>query len=153
MKKIYSFVFISLLIAGCSKDVLRSYEDRLVGTWNLADVDRRGIGGSLSHLPFVTGKFVFEESGKLTYTSDAGIDYSGSWDISRRTVSNGCTTDENGNQDCSERYIRRLHITAIDFNTQDVKTENFEEIEFRSSNHFKAFIRSGLHTYVFSFRR
>lgn len=153
MKKIYPILLISLVIASCSKDVFRTYEDRLVGTWHLVDVDRRGLGGSLSNIPFTTGDFTFQQGGRLVYNDPAGPVYEGSWDLGYRTVSNGCSIDENGNQDCSERHIRSLHITAIDFTNQDVKTENFEEINFTSTNHFKARIRSGLHTYVFSFRR
>ena len=153
MKKIYSILFTSLIITSCSKDVFKSYEDRLVGTWHLVDVDRRGFGGSLDNLAFTEGDFTLERGGRLVYDDLAGKKYEGSWDVRHTTVSNGCAVDQNGNQDCSQRHIRSLHIVAIDFNNQQVKTEDFEEIDFTGTNRFKARIQSGLHTYVFTFRR
>jgi hypothetical protein len=153
MKKIYPILFTSLVIASCSKDVFKNYEDRLVGTWHLVDVDRRGLGGSLNNLPFTAGDFTFQQGGRLVYNDPGGAAYEGSWDLSYRTVSNGCSIDENGNQDCSERHVRSLHVTVIDFTNQDVKSETFEEIDFFSTNRWKAKIHSGLHTYVFTFRR
>jgi hypothetical protein len=153
MKKIYSLLFISFLISSCSKDALKSYEDRIEGTWRLSDVDRRGFGGSISNLPFTEGEFTFNAGGNLVYKSNTGIVYQGGWDIDRHTISNGCNTDDNGNQTCDDQLIRTLHVTAIDPAIGDVKTENFEEIVFTSTNKFKAYIRNGLHTYLFHFRR
>ncbi len=153
MKKFYLFLFTSIIITSCSKDVFKSYEDRLVGKWHLVDVDRRGLGGSLNNLAFTEGDFTLDRGGRMTYDDLAGKIYEGSWDMRRTTVSNGCTVDENGNQDCSQRQVRSLHIVAIDFNNQQVKTEDFEEIDFTGTNRFKAKIHSGLHTYVFTFRR
>ena len=153
MKKIYPILFTSLIIASCSKDSFKTYEDRLEGKWHLVDTDRRGLGGSLSHLPFTAGDFTFEPGGKLVYNDPSGSVYEGSWDVRHKTVSNGCSIDEDGNQDCSQQHIRSLHVVAIDFTNQDVKSEDFEEIIFTSANHFKAKIHSGLHAYVFSFRR
>ena len=153
MKKIYSFVLLYFFITGCSKDFLDSYDNRVEGTWSLTDVDRRGLGGSISHLPFTDGQFVFSDGGALIYASSTGTTYRGSWDISHRRVSGGCSIDENGNQDCTDRHVRALHITAVDFTTQDVKTEYFDEIVFTGTNKFKAFIYDGAHTYVFHFKR
>jgi hypothetical protein len=153
MKKIYPILFTTLILSSCSKDVFKSYENRLIGTWHLVDVDRRGFGGSLSQLPFTSGDFTFQEGGRLVYNDPGGAVYEGSWDLGYRRVSNGCSIDENGNQDCQERSVRSLHLTAIDFNNRDVKSENFEEINFTSSDRFKARIQIGLHSYIFIFRR
>ncbi|MEO5564062.1 MAG: hypothetical protein ABIR18_11520 [Chitinophagaceae bacterium] len=153
MKKIYPFLFISFILFSCSKDAFKSYEHRIEGSWRLTDVDRRGFGGSISHLPFTDGEFTFNQGGTLIYTSNTGVVYQGSWDIDRRTVSNGCQTDDNGNQTCDDQLIRSLHVTAIDFTAGDVKSEHFEEIVFTGGNKFKAYIRNGLHTYLFHFRR
>jgi hypothetical protein len=61
MKKIYTSVFVLsiLLLAGCSKDFLKSYDDRIIGTWQITDVNKFGIGGSISNLPFKEGSFSF----------------------------------------------------------------------------------------------
>jgi hypothetical protein len=153
MKKIYPILFVTLIISSCSKDAFKTYENRLIGTWHLVDVDRRGFGGSLSHLPFTSGDFTLQDGGKLIYNDPGGNVYEGSWDLGYRRISNGCSIDENGNQDCQERSVRSLHLTAIDFSNQDVKSENFDEITFTSADRFKAKIQIGLHTYVFIFRR
>ncbi len=141
MKKLYFTLLSSLLIlAGCSKDFLKNYNDRIVGTWRLVDVDRRGIGGNTGNLPFRSGQFIFEEDGSLSYVNDAGEVYGGSWNISRQYGVN-----DDGN--------KTLEITAVNFTTQDVRTEIFERIQFTGTNRFKGFIYSGAHTYVFYFRR
>lgn len=153
MKKLYPCLLLFCLITGCSKDFLKRYEKRIQGTWQLVDVDRRGLGGSIDDLPFADGQFVFSEGGGMVWTNPAGDVYNGSWDIQRRRVSTGCNTDDNGNTHCSDREIKILSITAVDFNTQRVKTEYFDEMEFTGTDHFKTYVHSGLHTYVFRFRR
>ena len=65
MKKIYLFTIVSLtiLLAGCSKDFLKSYDKRVEGTWRLADIDRYGFGSTST--PFRSGLFSFLEDGEL----------------------------------------------------------------------------------------
>ena len=141
MKKLYPFLVCSLfLAAGCSKDFLKSYEDRIEGTWQLVDVDRQGFGGSISNLPFQDGEFTFSEGGGFTYTNGAGNVYKGSWDIDRDWIRD-------------DERIRSLSIVAVDFNSQEVRSENFDEMRFTGTNRFNAYIYSGAHTYVFRFRR
>lgn len=154
MKKIYSAVLIPItfiISSGCSKDVLKNYEDRIEGSWRLDDVDRIGFG-NLS-LPFNEGKFVFTAGGKLEYTNASGVSYNGSWDMRRRVISGNCNTDNNGNRQCNDRSVRSLQITAVDFQNQDVRSEYFDEIVFTSTNRFKAYIYLSTRTYVFRFRR
>ncbi|MEO8403577.1 MAG: hypothetical protein ABI480_03245 [Chitinophagaceae bacterium] len=139
MKKLYPFILSTFLIAGCSKDAFKSYDSRIEGTWLLTDVDRRGIGGSVSHLPFTEGKFIFASNGGLTYTNSSGALYNGTWDIKRSHV--------------NETDSRTLLITAVDFTSQDVKSEFFNDMNFTGTNHFKAFIESDFHTYVYHFKR
>jgi hypothetical protein len=154
MKKIYSLVLLPLaiiLLAGCSKDVFKNYEDSIEGSWRLDDIDRIGIGSS--SLSFTEGRFIFTEPGKLEYTDRFGGLYQGSWEMRRHDIQGDCTTDENGNRNCNDRNVRSLQITAIDFQTRDVKTEYFDEIVFTSTNKFKAYIYQGSRTYVFRFSR
>jgi hypothetical protein len=140
MKKLYFFIFFCFLFAGCSKDFLKKYDRRIEGLWELTDVDRKGIGGSTGHLPFTKGEFDFKNDGSLTYTTSPGTVYEGTWDIKRRQV-------DDGNE------VHSLLVTAVDYASQDVKSEYFDEMNFTGINHFKAYINSTTHSYVFRFKR
>ena len=143
MKKLYTTTIALstlFLFNSCTKD----YTERIIGTWELTDVDRNGWGGSTSNLPFRDGKFEFNEGGGMVYTNSSGAIYKGSWDIREER-----TYDANGNT----RYVRSLEITAINFTTQEVRTEFFNEMQFRSNDKFKAYVYSGSNTYVFRFER
>src|SRR3982750_1354031 len=126
MKKIYtlSLLFSVLLFAGCSKDFLKSYDTRIVGTWRITDVNRIGFGGNTDKLPFTNGTFNFYEDGKLTYVNEANVTYQGSWNIEKRVI--------------EDETVRRLQVSAVDFNTQQILTEFYDDITFVGTNHFKA---------------
>ena len=156
MKNIYLLavgIFFLSFFTGCSKDFLRSYEHRIEGSWRLIDVDRTGIGGSTSNLPFKDGVFTFSENGELEYVNNVGEIYKGSWDIRREWVRGNCSTNEDGSRQCDDRNVRSLHITSVNFQTQDVRSEYFNEIVFTNTNRFKAFIHNSFHSYVFRFVR
>ena len=134
-----SVLLLSLSFASCSKDFLKRYDKRIIGTWKVTDIDDYGLGGSIS-LPFPEqGVFTFSGDGQLTY-NHSGRTYQGSWDIRKEY------RDDDDN-------INSLHLTAVDFTNQEVRTEYFNEIRFTSTNRFKAFINSGLKTYVYHFVR
>lgn len=139
MKKIYTSVFVLslLLLAGCSKDFLKAYDDRIVGTWQITDVNKFGIGGSTSNLPFRDGSFSFMKDGSMTYTSSSGEVFKGTWDIEKKVIN-----DENSS------VYHSLQITAVNFNTQQVLGEYYDDINFTGTNHIKARIISGARTYV-----
>jgi hypothetical protein len=141
MKKIYTTViaFLLLILFGCSKDFLKSYEHRIVGTWTITDVNRAGLGGNTDNLPFKQGSFSFNEDGSLTYTNLSGDVYHGSWDIRKKWT--------------NERRVQSLQVTAVDFANQNVLTEYYDDLNFTGTNHFKAKIMSGSHTFVTHFRR
>ena len=141
MKKIYITViaFSHLLILGCSKDFLKSYENRIVGTWRISDVNRVGLGGNSDNLPFKEGSFIFNEDGSLIYTNLSGDVFKGSWDIRKKHTDN--------------KTLQSLQITAVNFVGQNVLAEYYDDLNFTGTNHFKANITSGLHTYVTHFRR
>jgi hypothetical protein len=155
MKKLYflSLLLPTLLFSGCSKDFLKRYEDRIEGTWQLTDVDRLGWGGSTGDVVFRDGLFTFSDNGKLEYISSSGQVYQGSWDMRREWVRGNCYTNEDGYSDCNDRYVSSMHITAVDFATQEIRSDYFNEIVFTSTNRFKAYIYSGSRNYVFRFRR
>jgi hypothetical protein len=154
MKKIYTcamIIFIVIISPSCSKDIFKNYEDRIEGSWRLDDVDRFGFGST--SLPFSEGRFTFRPGGDLEYTDRFGVLYEGSWDMRRQNIRGNCNTDNFGNRDCDDRNVRSLQITAIDFQTRDVRTEHFDEIVFTGTNKFKAYIYLNTRTYVFRFER
>lgn len=141
MKKLYlTLVPIALLaIAGCSKDFLKSYDRRIVGgTWELYDVNSFGIGGG-DRPNFSSGRFTFESSGDVTYTNNDGEVYEGSWDIRRDWQ--------------QDTQVEGLFITVVNFQTQDVISEYFDNMQFTGTNRFKAWTYSGGRTYTCKFKR
>ena len=141
MKKIYISViaFFLFILIGCSKDFLKSYEHRIVGTWTITDVNRVGLGGNTNNLPFKQGTFTFNEDGSLIYTNLSGAVYHGSWEIRKKWV--------------DDKHIQSLQVTAVDFVSQNVLTEYYDDLNFTGTNRFKANIVSDFHTFVTHFRR
>ena len=142
MKKIYSTsLLISLLFfSGCSKDILKSYDERIIGDWQITEVNRVGFGGNTDNLSFKDGTFTFKRDGSLTYTNSTGAVYKGSWEIVKKRY------DE-------EDVRRSLQITAVDFTNQNFLSEYYDDMNFTGTNHFKANIIKNFHTYVTHFRR
>jgi hypothetical protein len=129
-------LLIVLLNIGCSKE---SFDQKIVGTWNIVDVDRHGSGSDPSHLPFREGQFTFNSDGTLTYTK-AGVTYNGNWNIERKTI--------------GESYVQALEITAIDFPSQVVLGEYYDDINFSDrGSRMKACIHEGRHSYTTHFRK
>ena len=153
MNKFYTIaiaILFSLSFSGCSKE---SFQERIIGTWQLEDVDRVGWGGNNRDHPFKNGTFTFVESGSLTWVDPTGTNYKGTWQIRKNNISGGCNTDGNGITTCNNRQVKSLMITAIDFNNQDIRSEYFEEMDFNGNNRFKAYVEVGNKRYVFYFRR
>lgn len=137
MKKLYalSILLVSLIATSCTKD----YENKIIGNWQLADVDKVGFGHSSNNLPFRDGYFSFDNSSQLQYSTLSGAIYHGTWQI----------RNENSYDDSNQI----LFVTAINFNTQEIRSEHFSELHFISKNRFKAYVTSGIDKYVFYFRR
>lgn len=141
MKKFYFagifLAFVSLI--SCSKDFFKKYDERVIGTWRITDVDRRGAGGNINNLPFREGSFVFNDGGSLTYTDAANVSYQGSWDIIKKTI---------------DGELRRgLEISVVNYNTQQLLFEYYDDMNFSGTNHFRTTIFSGSHSYITHFRR
>jgi len=144
MKKIYTSVFVlSVLFFGCSKDFLKSYDDRIIGTWQITEINKTGLGGSISSLPFREGSFSFAKDGTLTFTDPAGNIFKGTWDIQKKVINDS----DNGN------VYHSLHIIAVNFTTQQMLGQYYDDINFTGTNHIKAKIISGIHTYVTHLKR
>jgi hypothetical protein len=142
MKKVYSLsvLFSVVLFAGCSKDFLKNYDDRIIGTWHITDVNSIGIGRSNTHnLPFTTGRFTFFENGTLNYVNGANVNFRGTWDIQRKVI--------------GDETVRGLELTAIDFANQQVLSEYYDDMIFTGTDRFKASVTTGTRTYVTRFSR
>ncbi len=141
MKKNYilSLLFTIVLFSSCSKDILKSYDKRIIGIWEITNVRNYGFGGNTDNLPFGNGKFTFLENGSLEYVDAANITYKGSWQIEKKTK--------------NDQTVHSLQITAVDFTNQQVLAEYYDDINFVSTNHFRADIIYNFHTYVTHFKR
>jgi len=141
MNRLFTLSLFTLfgLATGCSKDLLKPYEERIIGTWEITDVDRFGIGGSTSNLPFQEGRFTFAENGKLTYVDANNNSFTGTWEIIKKLV--------------DDERVQSLQVTAIDFNNQRVLSEYYDDLNFTGTDRFKAHTHSGSHTYVTHFHR
>lgn len=141
MKKIYTVSVIALIFifSGCSKDFLKSYDNRIIGTWKISYVNNIGLGGSSSNLPFNNGTLTFLENGSLEYTNSANEVFNGKWDIVKKMQ--------------GEESVRSLQISAVDFTNHQVLTQYYDDMNFTGTNHFKATINSNFHTYVTHFTR
>ena len=128
MKKIYSLpllLLVTVLFTGCSKDIFKSYDRRIEGSWELTDVTRIGFGNS--SLPFTGGLFTFYGSGRLSYEDGYGGFYEGDWNIRQQNIPD-CYTDEYGRSRCDNRLVYTLQVHAIDFNNHDSRSEYFDEM-------------------------
>ena len=141
------------LFTSCSKDALKPYEDRIIGTWRITDIDVRGIGGGTRTLLFSEGQFTFTNDRKLIYLTDNGRTYNGTWDLRKEVRPGNCYTDSNGNRTCNNDRVQILQLTAVDFTTQDIRSEYFDDIQFTNTNRMNAHIYSGSRTYVIQFVR
>lgn len=139
MKKLYVASAVLFMLAGCSKDFLKSYDRRIVGSWYISQVNRVGIGGNFEELAFREGTFTFNGDGTLTFTDGSGNVSSGSWDIQKRNINN--------------EVIRTFQVTTVDFGTQQVRSEFYDDMNFRSTNHFVAKINNPFRSFVTHFRR
>ncbi len=141
MKKVYylSGIMIMLLFGGCSKDIFRSFENRIIGTWKITNVNRLGIGGNPENLPFRDGIFTFNSNGTLSYNNGSGSVFKGNWEITR------LQGDDNSR--------RVLKVTAIDFANQSVLSEYYDDMNFRGTDFFVARIDRPLVRLTTHFRR
>jgi hypothetical protein len=142
MKQLYAPVLLLLLIffSGCSKDFLKRYDNRIIGTWRIADVNRIGLGGDSDNLPFRAGNLTFNDDGSLVYVDQTGTTYQGHWDIVKKRL----------HQDDVQRT---LQISVVNFGNQQLLTQYYDDMNFWGTDYFKATIQSGFHTYVTHFRR
>lgn len=141
MKKIYLVSLISsvISISGCSKDFLRKYDKRIVGTWKIEDVRLYGLGGNFANLPFTEGSVSFYGDGTLTYVSTTNGTFSGNWDIVKKNI--------------DDETVHSMIITAVNYSTSQAISQYYDDLSFTGTDRFKATSVSGFHSYVTIFKR
>ncbi|SDC11408.1 hypothetical protein [Niabella drilacis] len=146
MKKWYLPVLLITLLAftGCSKDLLKRYEKRIVGDWDVEVINLSGSGG----LPvtFGEGSYHFSEDRSFTFTSLRGIQYNGNWKIQKYGSDDNCSG-------CSSNNIHSLLVSAAD-GSGELKSDYFNTIRFSDTdNQFSATMVNGTRSAVFKFSR
>ena len=141
MKNIYTISILLCLVTftHCSKDFLKKYDKRIIGTWRIADVRNYGLGGNTDNLPFTEGSFTFYENGILSYINSLNVTFQGTWDIVKKIR--------------EDQTVHSLEITAVDYTTMQTLSEYYDDMNFTGTDRFKASINSGFHTYVTIFKR
>lgn len=127
------------LFAGCSKDFLKPYDERVIGTWRIADVNRIGIGGDRAELPFREGALTFNEDGSLVFVDPSGATFRGRWDIRRKQTDDGVE--------------RSMQLTAANTTTGELRSEYYDVVQFLGTDHLRATLLVGITTYHTHLRR
>lgn len=142
MKKYLSFIAVGffLFLSSCTKDMFWSPERRIVGTWELAEITKIGIGSR--EVIFDRGVFTFYEDGNLEYVLNSREKYFGKWKMNSRYID-----DYDGG---SER-VSSLSVTVTDSNNRVMLTELFDDVYFMSSRRFRAEINGNSYTYYYDF--
>ncbi len=139
-----------LLLSSCSKDALKSYENRLEGgRWRLEKVTEIGFPRSIDIL---SGSYRFYDDGRMTYDDHSGSFFEGEWNLHKYWYSS-CFWAESGGTICDDQYFRELSIFAVDRYSSEQIRIHFDNIQFTGTNTFKAYIYERTGTYVFRFRR
>ena len=140
MKNIYTISLLCFVaFTNCSKDFLKKYDKRIIGTWRISDVRNYGLGGNTDNLPFTEGSFTFYENGILSYVNSANVNFQGTWDIVKKIR--------------EDQTVHSLELTAVNYTTMQTLSEYYDDMNFTGTDRFKANINSGFHTYVTIFKR
>lgn len=146
--KFYPFFILSLLLlfSSCKKWLP---ENRVVGSWQLIDAEKRRF---LSNQSFSTGYesgvFTFYDNGDATYRDAAGS-MTGSWNM-RQT--DGGYYDQDGNWQSQKRTD--MLIQLYDFRSNRVIDWYFDYIDFRNSGgRLIGFINGASYNYRYYFRK
>ncbi len=112
----------SFIFSACSK----TYEDRIVGSWQLEDAWRQVfLGRDHFQTGYESGIFTFMENGDATYTSNADT-MTGYWRSDR--YNNGYY---NSNGEWETRTMKYLRISLVNFQQNRRLEWEFDDFHFR----------------------
>ncbi|MFT4093822.1 MAG: hypothetical protein QM640_09275 [Niabella sp.] len=129
-----------LALLGCTKQRLEKFNNRIIGNWNLVEINTFGAGSS--NIVFDGGSFSFSSDHTLIYYDRSHTVYVGSWYIDAYNYQ-----DDEGN---TETYF----ILTLD--VSDGSTRKFDQLEipgFGNANKFKAKTYNTLNVVTYVFER
>lgn len=137
-----AFVLLLAVIAmsGCTKHKLEKFNNRIVGNWNIVEINTFGLGSS--HIVFNGGFFSFRQDNSVTYYDRNNEAYYGNWYIDAYTY-----TDEEG--DSETEFILTIDVS----NEHQSKYDRLEIPSFGNANRFKAKVYNSLNTVTYVFER
>jgi len=139
-------LFLLFVTAGCSKDFFKPYSERIIGQWELYDINKTGLGSS--KIVYSEGSFRFSDDGSFLYTRASGAKYAGTWRLKKYTVT---VTDNDGGQRSEQKHSLLLSATNTD--DQQMLAENFDDLNFTSTDKFKALVNNNFNTVSYKFKR
>lgn len=129
-----------LLFAACTKQKLEKFNNRIVGNWQLAEINTFGLGSS--HIVFDGGSFTFNSDNTAKYYDRNNNVYTGNWYIDAYVYS-----DDEGDSETD-------FILSVDVEDgRNMKADRFEIPSFGNANRFKAKVRNSLNTVTYIFER
>lgn len=140
-------LFLLFITAGCSKDFFKPYNERIVGQWELYDINKTGLGSS--KIVYSEGTFRFSDDGSFLYTrGGSGAKYAGTWRLKKYTVT---VTDNDGGQRSEQKHS--LLLSATNTEDQQMLAENFDDLNFTGTNKFKAMVNNNFNSVSYKFKR
>lgn len=134
------FLLFPLLLAGCTKNKLAKYNTRIVGSWQLVEINTFGLGSS--NIIYNGGYFTFNSNNTAMYYDRDNNSYSGTWYIDAYVY-----TDDEGDSETD-------FILSVDVgDSKKTKFDRFEIPRFGNANRFKAKVRNGLNVVTYVFER
>ncbi|MGJ7032973.1 hypothetical protein [Niabella hirudinis] len=135
-----------VIVAGCSKDFFKPYDERIIGQWELYDTNKAGFGSG--KIVYSEGRFQFMSDGSFLYTRQSGAKYTGTWRLKKYTVT---VTDSEGKQQSEQKHS--LLLSATNTEDQQLLSENFDNLYFTGTNKFKAEVSNNFNTVIYKFKR
>jgi VCBS repeat-containing protein len=133
--KLFYLLLVSLLFIACKKDL----DEDIVGTWEITDVEKIGAGSSIpAGLPFQSGKLTLNANGTASYTNGGSV-YTGKWTLERKKT--------------GDQYTNALMVSVVDFGTQQIIMDVFDDIIFPGRDHFKGRVSFDSKSYMTHFKR
>ena len=143
--KYLGLLLLVVAFTSCTKHRLDKFNHRIIGSWNLVEINTFGLGNS--QIVFNGGSFTFNNDNTAVYYDRNNNTYYGNWFIDAyRTTS----TDSDGNTDTDVDFILSINVS----NGGTKKYDSFEIPRFGNANRFKAKVHNSLNivTYVFERR-
>lgn len=134
------FLLLPLFMVGCTKNKLARFNTRIVGSWQLVEINTFGLGSS--NIIFNGGYFTFNSDNTAKYYDRDNHSYTGTWYIDAYVY-----TDDDGDSETD-------FILSVDVKDgSKMKFDRFEIPRFGNSNRFKAKVRNGLNVVTYVFER